>query len=415
MQPASIAKLQSQVLAVSLGDTLVGGLTLLPNDQTIFVFDEGYIENSQRPTLSLSFKSPTGELRTKLRPTRGRLPTFFSNLLPEGHLRDYLAEKAAVHRDREFFLLAALKDDLPGAVRISTVDPGTFTDRHLPLNSVSQEEHPGALRFSLAGVQLKFSAVREASGGLTIPAGGVDGHWIVKLPSSRFPSVPENEYSMMQFAKQIGIDIPEIALTRTNSVTNLPNDLSENFGDSFIVKRFDRLDDGTRIHIEDFAQIYQLFPEEKYKKISYRNLASLLWIETGEAGLEEFIRRLVFNIGIGNSDMHAKNWSLIYRDGRTPELSPGYDFISTVAYLQNNDTGLSLSGIKDMHQISMDTFRRMAAKAEVPETLVMNTVNDTITRMREIWPKIKDQLPMPPRIAERMIEHFESVPVMHLQ
>ena len=45
--------------------------------------------------------------------------------------------------------------------------------------------------FSLAGVQLKFSAVQAARGGLTIPARGVGGSWIVKLPSREFPGVPE--------------------------------------------------------------------------------------------------------------------------------------------------------------------------------------------------------------------------------
>jgi serine/threonine-protein kinase HipA len=25
--------------------------------------------------------------------------------------------------------------------------------------------------------------------------------------------------------------------------------------------------------------------------------------------------------------MHLKNWSLLYRDGRTPTLAPGYDYV----------------------------------------------------------------------------------------
>jgi serine/threonine-protein kinase HipA len=61
------------------------------------------------------------------------------------------------------------------------------------------------LRFSLAGVQLKFSAVMEASGGLTVPAGGMGGSWIVKLPSARFAAVPENEFAMLELARRAGI------------------------------------------------------------------------------------------------------------------------------------------------------------------------------------------------------------------
>src|SRR5438105_10451692 len=60
-----------------------------------------------------------------------------------------------------------------------------------------------ALRFSLAGVQLKFSAVMEASGGLTIPAGGMGGSWVVKLPAGRFASVPENEYRSEEHTSEL--------------------------------------------------------------------------------------------------------------------------------------------------------------------------------------------------------------------
>lgn len=38
---------------------------------------------------------------------RQRVPSYLANLLPEGHLRAYLAERAGVLPQREFFLLAA--------------------------------------------------------------------------------------------------------------------------------------------------------------------------------------------------------------------------------------------------------------------------------------------------------------------
>jgi serine/threonine-protein kinase HipA len=50
--------------------------------------------------------------------------------------------------------------------------------------------------------------------------------------------------------------------------------------------------------------------EDKYKKRSYANIASVLWAETGDKGKFEFVRRLVFSVVIGNADMHLKNWSL---------------------------------------------------------------------------------------------------------
>ena len=58
-----------------------------------------------------------------------------------------------------------------------------------------------------------------------------------------------------------------------------------------------------------------MYPGEKDDRGSYRYLEKVLWLETGEAGVREFIRRLVFDTLIRNADMHLKNWSLIYRDG----------------------------------------------------------------------------------------------------
>jgi len=52
----------------------------------------------------------------------------------------------------------------------------------------------------------------NATGGLTIPAEGVGGSWIVKLPSTSFESVPENEFAMMTLARMIGINVPEVRL-----------------------------------------------------------------------------------------------------------------------------------------------------------------------------------------------------------
>jgi serine/threonine-protein kinase HipA len=174
-------------LAVRLHGRQIGVINRLAGDRQIFAFEQDYIDDQQRPTLSLSFKGRTGGLVTALRPVPRRVPPFFSNLLPEGHLREYLAKLADVNPDREFFLLAVLGADLPGALVIAPLEGDAKEDdgHHDGADADRNHDRPreAVLRFSLAGVQLKFSAVMEASGGLTVPAGGMGGSWIVKLPS----------------------------------------------------------------------------------------------------------------------------------------------------------------------------------------------------------------------------------------
>ena len=183
------------VLDVLLHGEPVGTLTHIDGDRTIFGFADAYVANNSRPVLGLGFKDSFGELITEFRPTRTRLLPFFSNLLPEGHMRTYLAERAGVDPVREFFLLWVLGMDLPGAVTIQSADGGAWPPQshmYADVDESGNDRRRHALRFSLAGVQLKFSALEEPRGGLTIPARGIGGSWIVKLPSREFEGLPES-------------------------------------------------------------------------------------------------------------------------------------------------------------------------------------------------------------------------------
>jgi len=111
-----MAELPVSVLELQLYGRSIGTLTNVGGDRTIFAFNEDYIADEERPVVSLSFKDEFGNLITDLPATQRRLSPFFANLLPEGHLRDYLAERADVNPEREFFLLWALGQDLPGAL-----------------------------------------------------------------------------------------------------------------------------------------------------------------------------------------------------------------------------------------------------------------------------------------------------------
>jgi serine/threonine-protein kinase HipA len=104
------------VLNVLLYGEPIGTLTRVEGDRTLFAFNEDYVDDPGRPTLSLGFKDRLGQLITGFKPVQTKVMPFFSNLLPEGHLRTYLAERASVNPDREFFLLWVLGKDLPGAV-----------------------------------------------------------------------------------------------------------------------------------------------------------------------------------------------------------------------------------------------------------------------------------------------------------
>ncbi|MEE4208868.1 MAG: HipA N-terminal domain-containing protein, partial [Parvularcula sp.] len=88
--------INAAALDIFLGETRVGTIARLDGDASIFTFDEVYLADQNRPTLSLAYKDANGEIIDETRSYRTKIEPFFSNLLPEGTLRDYLARRAGV-------------------------------------------------------------------------------------------------------------------------------------------------------------------------------------------------------------------------------------------------------------------------------------------------------------------------------
>jgi len=400
------------ILNVMLYSRKIGTLTYLGGEKTVFAFTDDYINDPGRPTLGLGFKDMHGDLITDHRSHKIRLMAFFSNLLPEGHLRKYLAERSDIHPDREFFLIWALGRDLPGAVTLEPADGEGWppVDNLDPIEQA--KAHQDILRFSLAGVQLKFSAIIDTAGGLTIPASGTGGDWIVKLPSKEYGGVPENEFSMMTLARMVGINVPVIDLVDVSSIGNLPAEIGKLGDHAFIIKRFDRAENKVPIHIEDFAQVYGVFAEDKYKRASAANIASVVATETDGQDTEEFIRRLTFNTLIGNGDMHLKNWSLFYPDGQNARLSPAYDFVSTIPYIPGDQAALNFSRTRDFSDFTWDELEHLSARAALPTQLVLTTARETVGLFLERWTAEKRNLPMRKDVIDAIDKHLHRLQIV---
>lgn len=402
---------ESGVLEVRLGDVHVGTLTLLADELSEFVISEEYRRRYPRPVLGQTFE----EDLTRRHSSRMRLPPFFSNLLPEGPLRELIAEKEGISKHREFFLIARLGEDLPGAVVVTPATPLSWDDPRLaaqaeaPSTPVSEQEQ---LRFSLAGVQLKFSMLRRDRG-MTLPAGGRGGDWIVKLPDNRYDRVPENEYSMMTWARAAGMDVPELELLEVADLEGLPEGIVLRENIAFAIRRFDRPEPGRRVHMEDMAQVLGLYSDEKYKKYNYETVAKIILNVAGLEALHEFLRRLVFIIAIGNGDAHHKNWSLLYPDGLHATLSPAYDLVSTLQYIPNDTLALNLARSKRFEDVSLQAFERLARKLDIESTAVLPVVKSAVEAALQSWQQLRTTLPIPEEFKQRIENHWKQIPLLH--
>jgi serine/threonine-protein kinase HipA len=393
----------SSGFSVWIGDRRAGTIQRV-GDRTRFSLDLDYREDPDRPVLGLVFE----DRPEKAHVATVRVAPWFSNLLPEGRLRDWIADERGVNRQREIELLAQVGHDLPGAVRI-------LPEGEVPLELIWSDEpdtyaieladdfHRPGVRFSLAGVAMKFSMLLRDDR-LTIPAHGEGGDWIVKTPDLRFRDVPLNEFAMMTMARGVGIDVPEILLMPRGRVDErLPASVwPEHEEFAYAIRRFDRDDHRGLVHIEDLAQVRNVYPERKYEG-NFETVASLIYRGRDTESLLEFTRRLTFSILISNGDYHLKNWSLIYRDGRVPALSPAYDLVSTAHYFAGErveDLGLKFGGSKDFHRVTLRTFRRLQERLRVRDVDLVECAATTVERTIAEWQRNASILDARPRLQE---------------
>lgn len=388
---------------VWIGDRRAGTILRI-GDRTRFSLDLDYRDDPDRPVLGLVFEDRPDQVHV----ATVRIAPWFSNLLPEGRLRDWIAEERGVNRQREIELLAQVGHDLPGAVRI-------LPEGEVPIESLWNDEpdtysvetaedfHQPGIRFSLAGVGMKFSMIKRNER-LTIPAHGEGGDWIVKTPDTRHKDVPANEFTMMSLARAVGVEVPEtLLLTRDRVDGRIPESLwpeSEDY--AYAIRRFDRDENRGLVHIEDLAQVRNVYPEHKYDG-NFETVASLIYRGRDKESLLEFARRMTFSVLISNGDYHLKNWSLIYRDGRVPELAPAYDLVSTAYYLtgeKTEDLGLKLGGSREFHRVTLATFRRLQERLGVRDMDLPEYVANTVERTLAEWPNYATILDHRPRLQE---------------
>jgi serine/threonine-protein kinase HipA len=153
--------------------------------------------------------------------------------------------------------------------------------------------------------------------------------------------------------------VPEHRLVSAGAVAGLDArflTLGENV---FAIRRYDRLQDGGRVHQEDFAQVRGLPPDRKYSGASLEGLARFVGDQCGQDDLVEYLRRVFFLLLCGNTDAHLKNWSLVYPDGRSARLSPAYDFVCVRQYLAQNELALPLVKEKRPERIGWEHVARV--------------------------------------------------------
>ena len=234
-----------QALDIRLHNQHVGYLAGYQSGRNVMLFDDDYRNDPARFTLTLTTRPEfpkAAQIMGSPWIRQQRLHPYFSNLLPEGALREWLAQTLKVHPDNEFPLLAQLGHDLPGAVTALPLDvdaiPNLILAHRTSITPVKRTLQP-TRGFSLAGIQMKFS-MREKDGRFHFGHSDELGDWIIKTPSTRHRGVPANEYTAMRLARAVGIETPETRLVTLKDIEGLPEINLPAEPWVYAIKRFDQ-------------------------------------------------------------------------------------------------------------------------------------------------------------------------------
>ncbi|WP_269934949.1 type II toxin-antitoxin system HipA family toxin [Serratia liquefaciens] len=404
-----------QALALILHDVRIGVLAHYSGGKNILTFDPQYLAlpEATRPLFTLRQRARPGYLEQVLTSSQ-RLPPVLSNLLPEGALRSWLAQSLKAHVNEEFPLMAWTGANLPGALEAralaaNEIPAWALTSRGEP-EAVQINVGLDAQKFSLAGVQMKFSSLRK-DGRFNITSQVGADSWIIKTPSTVHRHVPENEYTAMRLAQAIGVDIPDIELVELSKLDNLPDIRLADEPYAYAIRRFDRSENG-RVHTEDFAQIFELYAQDKYRGKNYEQIAAYLYDLGSEplVDVQQMARRLLTNILLANGDAHLKNWSMIYPNQTEIRLSPAYDIVTTRVYIPGeSEVALNMAREKRWSMMTLQTFEHWAARVGIPWPAIRVHLLDAINQARTLWPDLLETLPMVAEHQSVLRQHWASL------
>lgn len=201
--------------------------------------------------------------------------------------------------------------------------------------------------------------------------------WMIKLssvPTNHKDSKEEGrlEYAYSLMARAAGIDIPPTHLFEIES--------KKSERGLFGIKRFDR-EGSKKIHFHSVAGLLQ--KDFHLLETSYEDVATLILELTGDfKQVEELLRRLIFNVVVGNCDEHAKNQGFLMNDQGQWRLAPAFDLTFSTGMNKSNQHAMSVNGTRKPHQKDFEAFAHNFGVSPIS----LQTITQKIVESTQRWP-----------------------------
>lgn len=195
------------------------------------------------------------------------------------------------------------------------------------------------------------------------------------------------EYAYYLMAQDCGIPMMQSTLKEENGFYH------------FMTKRFDRTDQGEKLHMQTLGAIAHFDLKNNAGTNSYEQAGYIIRrMELGQKTLDQFFRRGVFNICGRNHDDHVKNTSFLMNKQGQWSLSPAYDL--TYSYKPGgrytNTHHLSLNGKLENHTLEdLLAFGKSLDIREGKAKAIISEVQDAISQ----WEKYSNLAKVPEELS----------------
>ncbi len=372
-------------------DSFAGILEQRPGGDYLFSYDEEF----QKKQISISAQLPISK---KEHLNKNNLHPFFDNLVAEGSLAKIQAKSIGANETDRFKLLIAFGSDLIGAVTI--VDPNPNYEIKIDPEDYLQELSLRS-KASISGVQPKLLAVKKGADFYPANYQEASTH-IAKLPG-QFPLIVENEFLTMK-ATEILLFNDKVAEVEIAELKGL--------GQALLVKRFDRRENGEKLHFEEFTQLLNEISDDKYFG-SYKDMADYISKSRlcDEREIEKLLRRVLACILFGNTDAHMKNFAM-FRQRDALNLTPIYDMVF-VRYYKDLANEMALDFVPKLKpRIQELKPKHLKILAEegfgFNEKVLWNIKNDFEKRLNLIYEFIEAETQIDSHLREKFKEHIEK-------
>jgi serine/threonine-protein kinase HipA len=342
-----------------------------------------------------------------------RTRSFLDGLLPEADQRRVIAEQLDLNANDTFGLMRALGLDCAGAIVVqpdvspaprqaTTLTAAPLTDEEIAARVANLRNAPlgvsNRVRISLAGVQEKLLLTRMPDGRWGEPVDGTPSTHVLKPEVRNFPDTVENEAFCMRVARNLGLRAASIQTTEYGGRKLI------------VVERYDRVISGSgdveRVHQEDFCQALSLPPKSKYQENggpSLKRVSAVLRQYARPDSLSRLLQATFVNVLIGNGDAHGKNLSLLHQRDGSIELTPLYDLVSTLHYV-DGELAMYIDHVRKTSKVTRERLINEAVSWGMQEVSAQIIVDDLGERAPEAIERAHHETPGVPDGVLRIVE-----------